>query len=787
MSGSITTRLIVLLTLCAVAIIGTGMLVDYQLSRAEILERLQRESQDATRAAVIDLENWLDGVEGSTRLLARILEQRDYTDTGLKQMLRDVVDNNADIFGAAIALAPARTAAPLGFAPYYFRREGQLEYADLAGPEHNYQQQAWFTDTLAAGQPLWIEPYYDEGGGEALMTTFAIPVYRSDATGQSSLYAVVTADVALSKLHDYLQHLRLGSSGFGILLSRGGTILSSKHAANVMQHYSSTTASALDPTGWQQMFDAALAGQVTTRRMACEDVPGQCVFRLGALDTTGWPVGIVYSENEILAPLRAFQIKTAISGLATLLLMAVAVVIVSRRLTRPLVALTRASDTIAKGELDAPLPAASGDDEVSRLIYSFGTMQSNLKTYIADLEIATARRSRLEGELAAAREIQMSMLPHRGEASEGDECHALWARVRPARSVGGDLYSYQRQGSTLFIAVGDVSDKGVPAALFMARAMGLIQQLGSTMADPAAAMAGLNNALENGNDNCMFLTLFLGVLDLQSLELRFSSAGHTPPSLLRQDTAESIEQEQGPALGLVAGLEYVNNTLQLLPGDRLAVFTDGIDEAFNERDAMFGIDRLNADLLATRSQPVKTVGEQIFQAIDQFAGSTPQSDDITLMLLDLPAGNSAIEALVDSQSERFTLTTGLTSRVHAWLEQTLAQLPPGALQDLQLVAEEIVSNVSKYAGLPAGANVYLTLNSDARQVVLETRDQGAAFDPLAQSDRAELGEEIDSASIGGLGVHLITSLTDRQSYRREKGWNILQVIKLLEKQPEQLS
>ena len=758
------------------------MLVDYRLSRTEILERLQRESDETIRAVVIDMESWLHGLESSTLLLARVLQQRDYSHAGLEQMLRDVVEVNGDIFGASIALAPTAQDQPLGFAPYYFRRDGELEYANLAGPENNYQQQAWFTDTVAAGKPLWVEPYFDTAGGKTLMTTFAVPVYREDAAGHRSLYAVVTADVALAELHAYLERLNLGNSGFGFLLSRKGIILSGRNPDNLMRHYADTLIEEVDQGSWQEMFDAALRGEATTRQLACTEATGRCVIRLGSLESTGWPVGVMYSEDEMTAPLREYEIKTALAGLLTLLLMAAAVTLVTRRLTRPLVALALASDRIARGDLEAPLPPAAGGDEVARLVDSFTAMKRDLKSYIADLEVATARRSRLEGELGAAREIQMAMLPHGGEASERGDGFSLWARVLPARSVGGDLYSYYRRDHLLFIAVGDVSDKGVPAALFMARAISLIQQLATSGNEPAAAMATLNDALASGNDNCMFVTLFLGILDPESLELRFSSAGHTRPSLVRDGRAGPIEQDQGPALGLAPELVFPPNTLQLQAGDRLAIFTDGIDEAFNGRDEMFGLDRFNEALRGSRALPTTAAGNALLAALDEFTGDTPQSDDICLLLLDID-GEPANTVRASCE---FHPGPGLTARVEAWLRQVLASpaLPQRALGELLLVAEEVVSNVQKYAGLAPDAAIAVSAYADAVQVGIEVRDGGTAFNPLTQAQKSELGVATEDAAVGGLGVHLITALTDRQSYRREDGCNILRVSKLLENPPD---
>jgi sigma-B regulation protein RsbU (phosphoserine phosphatase) len=779
MSSSISTRLITVLSLCTTLIVGLGMTLDYQLSRNAILERMQLQADETIDTMVSDLENLLDGVEGSTRFLGRILQQRQYSQDGLRQMLQDIVENNADIFGAAIALNPELADEATGFAAYYFQRDGILSYSDLSTTQGQYWLQAWYADAVNAGKPVWVEPYFDRGGGNVWMTTFSVPVYRFDEDGKRFLYAVVTADITLEELHHYLQNMRLGNSGVGILLSSAGSVLSSGNPDSTMQSLFDATGSKIKPSRWQEIRRALLMGQEHTGTIDCPGGSGTCKVRLGALQSTGWPVGVIYSEDEVLAPLREFELKAAALGFATLLLMALAVYAVTRRITHPLTALARASSDIAQGKLNTVLPAARGNDEVARLVQSFGAMKQDLKSYIADLEAATASRGRLEGELAAAREIQMSMLPGGGEASELTPEYELWARVRPAKSVGGDLYSYYRSGNQLFLAVGDVSDKGVPAALFMARAISLLQQLTNAESAPATAMGQLNNALEAGNDNCMFVTLFLAVLDLDTLQLRFASAGHPPPSLLRSARVTVLAQDDGAALGLAPDLNYPENTLQLQPGDRLAIYTDGIDEAFNEQAAMFGVERFNTCLQETGTMSACVAGPAVFQAIDNFAGDMPQSDDITLMLLQLQPHSTGLSATM-----RFTGGEQLTSRLLRWLQDAMAGM--GIAQDEQtvmsLVAEEIVTNVDKYGQLPPAEKIQVTVEKAENSVSLEVRDPGRAFDPLREARLSPLGAETDHAEIGGLGVHLVTQLTDQQEYRRADGHNILRVVKLLQDQ-----
>ncbi|RLQ23557.1 HAMP domain-containing protein [Seongchinamella sediminis] len=773
MRNSFSARLIVLLTLALALIMGGGMLLDYRFSREEILARLAEEARVEIGVAINDTENWLRGVQATTQLLGRFLQQTDYAEDGLQQLLHDVVANNDEIFGAAIALNPALSDQPEGFAAYYYSGQGAVRFANLASDKASYQDQPWFTDPIAAGKALWSEPYFDTGGGEVLMTTYSVPVYRYGDSGERSLYAVVTADVTLADLQRVVSQLHLGASSYGLLFSRQGRVMSSRNPASVMKHFSEMAYQGVDQDIWHSMFKHALEGEGITADFPCPESAGQCTIRMGRLESTGWPIGVVYNQREILAPLHRYEIKTAMLALGTLLLMSLTVYLLTSRLTRPLQQLSSASEHIARGNLDVPLPQARGEDEVSRLVRSFASMNRELKAYIGDLETATASRSRLEGELNAAREIQMSMLPGAGEASWREGGISLWAQVLPAKTVGGDLYTYFRDGRQLLLAVGDVSDKGVPAALFMARSISFLQQLAGSQLAPDTAMAKLNNALERDNQSCMFVTLFLGVLDLESGELCFASAGQTAPSLLRNGQAGPVSQDTGPALGLAANQVYPRNTLHLLDGDRLAIFTDGIDEAFDTGARMYGVERVDEEMQANAQLPLAACGRALIASVEAHAGAQPQSDDITLMLLEYRPGGR------HSSAHSFSPGPGLASQLESWLQPLLQAwaVPTELVLELNLVAEELATNVNKYAGLDEEEQMLVTLALQAGTLSLEIRDAGRAFNPLTESRRSTLGADIDAAEIGGLGVHLITRLTDRQSYRREDGHNVLRVEK----------
>ncbi|HKK23820.1 MAG TPA: SpoIIE family protein phosphatase, partial [Pseudohaliea sp.] len=409
-----------------------------------------------------------------------------------------------------------------------------------------------------------------------------------------------------------------------------------------------------------------------------------------------------------------------------------------------------------------------------QLVRAFDAMRRDLGDYIDDLAVATASRSRLEGELNAARDIQLSMLPQRGSATLRRGQIALWASVRPARSVGGDLYSFHLQGDKLLFAVGDVSDKGVPAALFMARAISLIQQweVQPGAVPPAVALHQLNTVLLEDNDNCMFLTLCLGILDTRTLDLELALAGHAPPLRIDSEGAQPLAVAGGPALGLNPGAGFHGEMLRLAPGERLALYTDGLDEAFNPAGAMLGEKALAQLFAGLAHEPPPRAGEGALAAVNAFADGTPQADDMTLMIIDArPRGLQASGQLAAGPS--------LCTRGLDWLQSrdSLAALEDEAAQDLTVALEELLTNLEKYAELPAGSEVSLTLELRGDEVLLTVRDPGPAFNPLEEARRARLGAPSERAEIGGLGLHLLSGLTDEQHYCRENAENVLTLVR----------
>jgi sigma-B regulation protein RsbU (phosphoserine phosphatase) len=766
---SLTARLVLLLTACISLTLLVTTTVDYQVSKHRLLQEVEAQAEDTVAEAVRDLEVRLTSLEESTEFLAEVVQQREFSEAQLLELLREAVDEREDLFGAALALDPRWSSDPqTGFAPYFYYRDGLVKYTDLTD-SYDYVASDWFSEAASAGKPVWSEPYFDAGGGNAYMSTYSVPIFRQ-VNGEQVFYGVITADITLSELQYYLDRMDLGPSGFGFLLSTRGNVMAAPSPDSLSQPMMEVLPQGQDLALWERLLEAVDSDKPASAVIPCAGTAGRCIIKLAPLKTTRWPVGAYYLEDEMLAPLRAYLLKTAVSTAITLVLLMLGVLWVSRRITEPLRALAVATIDISTGNFHTPLPRARSRDELGRLVHAFSIMQANLQSYVSQLEEETASRNRMQGELNAATEIQMSMLPAGGKAYMEEKQYALWAALRPAKSVGGDLYAVHTQGQQrLFIAVGDVSDKGVPAAIFMARAMTLLQQYARDGLAATTILARLNNDLVEGNDNCMFVTLFAGWLDLDTLRLSFASGGHTPPSLRRGSVCHSIEQEEGPALGLSENLEFPYNQLQLQPADLLAIFTDGVDEAFSQQHVQFGIDNFNQLLLTGADKPLQQLGPATFAAVDEHAQGVAQSDDITIMLLQLPTSQSLTLA-ADHTAVR-TLADWLQTELAA------AQVENAICSDLQLVSEEVITNIIKYAQLPAQERVLVKLEIGESLLTLHFQDSGIAFNPLTEARRAELGADTSAAEIGGLGVHLLLALTDQQEYTRQDQLNCLCLYK----------
>jgi len=333
----------------------------------------------------------------------------------------------------------------------------------------------------------------------------------------------------------------------------------------------------------------------------------------------------IYSVNRV-------ELWIALGGLAALLLLTA---LNAGAIARPVVRLSEAAARVATGDLHSEPPAIPGRDELAALADSFAKMVQGLRTQMVELERVTAERERFQSELRIARDIQRSILPRTFPPFPGEARFDVYAETLPAHEMGGDFYDFfllsdQRLG----LVIADVSDKGVPAALFMAVSRTLLRSVTLRGGAPGVCLSQVNSLLSADNDSSMFVTLFYGILDPATGELEYANAGHNPPLVLGSGAApRRLDGKPGCPLGACDQMSYPLHHARIAPGELLFLYTDGITEAVDPRDQLFSEERLVSLLARSPRRSPREVITEVVAAVRAHAGERAQFDDITALAL----------------------------------------------------------------------------------------------------------------------------------------------------------
>ena len=391
-----------------------------------------------------------------------------------------------------------------------------------------------------------------------------------------------------------------------------------------------------------------------------------------------------------------------------------------------------------------------------------------------------AVKEQIDSELRIARDIQMGMLPHDFGPLEEAYGVRVGAVLEPARLVGGDLYGVCGAGpERLVIFLGDVSGKGIPASLFMVRAISLARLLARDIAEPEHILARLNDELATDNPSGMFVTFLCAVYEPASRRLTLANGGHCRPVWLpSNDSPRWAVGNLGTALGFETGVDFERTELILAPGDAMIFYSDGVSEAFNPEEECYGNDRLLADAGRCAGQSAPDITARLLQRVRAFAGGAPQSDDIAILTLQV---NTAAHVHL----ELYATPADVMRGVEALREFAAAQnVPDRNVFGLALALEECASNIVNHALMRDACRTFQVVLERTRDAfVIELRDGGPEFDPTATAPLTRRAEDEDTDLPGGWGLELVRRNIDEISYRREAGTNVLRLTRRLVSAP----
>ena len=521
------------------------------------------------------------------------------------------------------------------YAPYASRRDSiVIESQDASDQGNDYVKDQWFKDAIASKQGYWAKPFHDNDSAKTPLVSYLLPIRDK----RDSTVAVMGVDLSLAWMNEKIQIVNPKNdsaawepkySFYYYITDSTGTYLAhpdTKRIANEkIQHF-------------RKKIEDLKEGFFTDDESKGDEymMDGEKVL-VNSLKVkyTDWTIAIVIPEfilelvSYVFAGLSVFFL---VLGLLVVYFFGRRSI---KKSVKPLQQLAMTADEVAKGNFNTALPEVNTHDEIHQLRDSFEQMQLSLKQYVADLREATAQKAAIENEMKVAHDIQMSMLPKTfppyPERSDLD----IFGSVTPAKGVGGDLFDFYIRDEQLFFCIGDVSGKGVPASLYMAVTRSLFRNISQHVSEPARIVNALNQAQSEGNDTNMFVTLFVGVLDLKTGKLSYCNAGHDAP-LLMNSVVTLLPCDCNLPIGVIADFNFEQQEITLEQTTTIFLFTDGLNEAENIDHAQFGDERimeLATSLVTDHLLQPTQVTRHMTDAVHTFVGTAEQSDDLTMLAI----------------------------------------------------------------------------------------------------------------------------------------------------------
>ena len=545
-----------------------------------------------------------------------------YSEAALKE--------NPDFFNCSIA-----------FEPYFFEKYGRYFSAyskrngdsirTMQGGSDSYQYfyMDWYLMPKLLDKMCWTEPYMDldvATNTKEMLTSYCNPIVDKEG----KFLGVVNIGLSLSWLSNTISAVKPYPNSYSIMVGHGGTYFVHPDTTKLLNETLFTETLEREDTAKTALGHAMQRGEEGMKQLNVDGVDSYVFYK--PLGQTGWSMAIVCPESDIFGGFdRLRRTVMTIVTVGLLLMLFFFIRIITSEL-RPLRRLAQEAETIASGQFDTKLPDFKRTDEIGQLSHSFGNMQNSLVSYIEELKTTTAQKASIESELNVASSIQMSMLPSVFPNREGLD---MYASMTPAKEVGGDLYGYLLIDDSLYFCLGDVSGKGVPASLFMAQVTRLFRTLANQQMLPAEICTRMNDALSGDeNPTNMFVTMFIGLVDLKTGHLSFCNAGHNPPIIGGGEShGDFLKMLTNFPIGVLPDLEFQGEEISSIKGRPLFIYTDGLNEAENMENDQFGDDHLLDILRNTHFDSARQVIETLAAEVEHHRGGADPNDDLTMMCL----------------------------------------------------------------------------------------------------------------------------------------------------------
>ena len=592
----------------------------------------------------------------------------------LPAIMKDVVAHNPYIRSCGISfVGDYYPGKGHWYCPYAIKVDsGRVVENRLIGDaKHDYLKADWFIEAIEADSAYWSKPFFDSMDSITPLASCMIPIHDK----QGKPVAIMGADLQLDwfsskaikgvntsgeKIKVYVgtdvddnfdenKYLNFADRKWrqlthNFIINREGTYIAHpEHERVIKENYFKLAAETPDT------IDDHIGRQMAAHKKGFYGKNGLEPKPFNFFDMDNISAYVFYepidhTDWSIALAVPSFMIYfiSIGSGVVMIILIALALLItrivgrrVVKRATRPLNLLADSANEVAKGNFTAPLPKIKHNDEVRLLRDSFEGMQHSLAEYVEELKETTASKAAIENELKVAHDIQMSMLPKTFPPYPERDDIDIYGSLSPARDVGGDLFDFFIRDEKLFFCIGDVSGKGVPASLVMAVTRSLFRNISTHVAEPDEIVRTLNDAMAEHNDTNMFVTAFVGVLDLKTGLLGYCNAGHDFALLIGQ-TVSHIPCNPNLPVGVMPGMTFTKQEMTIPAGNTIFLYTDGLNEAENPSHAQFGIQRIiriAESLIKEDKNEPEMITKKMIEGVHRFVDDAEQSDDLTILAI----------------------------------------------------------------------------------------------------------------------------------------------------------
>ena len=624
----------------AVIFVTALSFLSYQARNAVRQEAISRATLILDKTS-LRVEGIMNRVEVATHMTKWLVERHPDNPDSMMVYSRGLLANNPDFYNASIA-----------FEPNYFKDKGLYYSAyskklrrrrdsvagdsirTIQGGSDSYQYfyMDWYLMAKLLGRPSWTEPYIDydaPSGTSEMVTSYCEPLVGNN--GQ--VMGVINTSLSLNWLSQLITSIRPYPHSFSMMIGRGGTYLVHPDSTKIIRETIFTHTLEQPDTAITALGHAMQRGEEGMKRMNLYGIESYVFYK--PLGHTGCSMAIVCPESDVFSGFNKLRrTVTAIVMVSLLLMLYVFIRVISHEL-KPLRRLVKGAETIASGQFDAQLPELQRIDEIGQLSHSFADMQQSIVKYMDELQDTTAQKTSIERDIHIASAIQMGMLPTNFPTYPDRDDVQIFASLVPAKEVGGDLFDFYFRDEKLYFCIGDVSGKGVPASLFMAVTRSIFRTVSAHETMPDCIVTAMNKTIAEMNKRYMFVTLFVGVLDLHTGHLHYCNAGHDAPLLVGQGISE-LPCDSNIPVGFRPQWQYTLQEAQIFPGTTIFLFTDGLTEAMNAVKEQFQMARVNdvaVQALAHGEQQPRQLIALMTDAVSQFVGDAEQSDDLTMMAI----------------------------------------------------------------------------------------------------------------------------------------------------------